>query len=65
MYGDIKPLKKGGLKPGHQDRLAFSDPMDLKKIGAGFVEMVKPGGKYVRESLNYLDCELILSKSEG
>lgn len=51
------------------------DPMNLKKIWARFVNMVRPGEeftihgwvreKYSRDGLNYVECELISENQEG
>jgi acyl dehydratase len=53
----------------------LADPMDLKKIKVRFVSMVKPGDelrikgkikdKYIKEGLNYVDCELISENQNG
>ena len=51
------------------------DPMNLKKIWARFVNMVRPGEefiikgwvkeKYTRDGLNHVECELISESQEG
>lgn len=51
------------------------DPMNLKKIGVRFVSMVKPGDiliikgkikdKYVKDGLNYVDCELVVENQKN
>jgi len=51
------------------------DPMDLKKIVVRFTSMVRPGDvlsikgtikdKYVKDSLNYVDCEVVSKNQRG
>ncbi len=51
------------------------DPMNLKKIWARFVNMVRPGEeftikgkvkeKYTKDGLNYVDCELTSENQKG
>lgn len=53
----------------------LQDPMDLKKIGVRFVDMVRPGDeltikgrvkeKYIKDGLNYVDCELVSENQIG